>query len=317
MADSSESKTHFQTLSILAPKLIAFFFMLVIHLFIIVNNANDWWKGRSVTSVDHIVTSLGVSRLCAECVSTLFLLLNTLLRQSPVSLGILFWVYDFFFYSNIWLTSLLSIVYCLKISNLRTRLFLYLRRVILPRTGHFIVSCGNLALVSFVIVLWMALFEVPKDETYNITLKTQVTGCISVNSVIPFTIGTSIPLIFYFISSVLLFASLYLHTVKMKMSSNLSINLETYYSAMKFISVTFIFNATFFAGYVICVFYYNFHCEILSWVYIALDFLPSIHSSYLIYTTAKLRSQITKILQNVIDVILQKRGAETRTSSRR
>ncbi|XP_073529010.1 taste receptor type 2 member 9-like [Phyllobates terribilis] len=313
MADS----TLVQHLDILAPTIITLVLGLVIHSFIICVNLNDWWKGRSVTSIDHIVTSLGISRLCSQCVFTIYFFLasflhNSVTQDSAVTKLIFVMVNSFFNYSNIWLTSLLSIVFCLKISNLRTRPFLYLRRVILPRTGHFIVASGLLAAVTCFMPLWSYINEIINDGPYNTTIDNQLMDDKYLDAIYYFTIGASIPMLFYVISSIILFVSLYHHTVKMKMSSNLSINLETYYSAMKFVSFTFLYNILYFLSLIACVFSFFLHLENLIWPHITLGFLPLLHSSYLIYRTSKLRSRMYKALQNVTDLLFPRKSTETR-----
>ncbi|KAM4043893.1 taste receptor type 2 member 7-like [Anomaloglossus baeobatrachus] len=303
MSGSTEDDAPLQYLDLVVLAAIALVAGIMIHSFIIGVNVNDWWKGRSMTSVDHIVTSLGISRMCAQCPGILFLFLATFFPSSldsHVTVGIIDAVYAFFIHSNIWLTSLLSIVFCLKISNLRTRLFLYLRGMILPRTGHFIVASVFLSAVSCSIPLWKTFDNVTSDGTYNKTMDDLSFDCTSINFIVNFLTGVLFPLLFYYISSVLLFSSLYHHTVKMKKSSNLSINLETYYSAMKFVSFTLIYKTTYFIGHFLCVIYYYFYCETIQWLYIFSDFLPVLHSFYLVYRTARLRSQMSKVLHSVI-----------------
>ncbi|XP_077137926.1 taste receptor type 2 member 4-like [Ranitomeya variabilis] len=313
MADSTEDDSLIQKLGLLTLEIITLILGLVIHIFIIGGNVNDWWNGRSMTSVDHIVTFLGISNMCAQCANALYYLVFTCCASSPDTYFPLLTIdmfYIFFNYSCFWLTTLLSIVFCLKISNLRSRLFLYLRRVILPRTGHFIVASGLLSALNFVIDLWTVINDLIKPGTYNVTMSNLNTDCIYAASIHSFIVGASIPLIFSYISSILLFTSLYNHTVKMKMSSNLSINLETYYSAMKLVSFTFIYNTISFIGHCICAFYSYFYCVNLPWLHIILDFLPALHFSYLIYRTAKLRSQMSKVLLNVINVLFQRKDSE-------
>ncbi|KAG8548278.1 hypothetical protein GDO81_025892 [Engystomops pustulosus] len=302
-------------LSLLVPALTALVAGLVIHSFIIGVNVSDWWRGRSVTPVDHIVTSLEISRICAQCVNTLYFIIVTFRLRNPYSriiLAILDALYGFFVYANVWMTSLLSIVLCLKISNLHTRLFLYLRRMISHRTGRLIVAPVILSTLYFSLSLWMTLTAMTNGGTHNNTMERHFLDCTFFNSLYTFTIGTIVPLILYSISSVLLFVSLYHHTTRMKMSSNLSINLETYYSVMKLVSFTFIYNTVFFTGHIVCILYYYMNCMSLPWLYVTMDFLPALHSSYLIYRTAKLRSQMSKVLQHVMDFLFQRKNAETR-----
>ncbi|KAG9465074.1 hypothetical protein GDO78_018970 [Eleutherodactylus coqui] len=267
MAGATESDTDIQHLGLRALALITLIAGLAIHSFIIGVNVTDWWKGRSVTLVDHIVTSLAISRMGAQCVSTLYLYVDELFLRhldSLVTLVMLSVIYDFFSCANVWLTSLLSIVFCLKISNFHTRLFLYLRGMTAHRT---------------------VCFTEPSSHLF-----------------------------FYYISSVLLFTTLYHHITKMKKSSNLSINLETYYSVMKYVSFSFIYNTVYFIVEVVCVYHYFVYCVFLLWLYTVMDFLPALHSSYLIYRTAKLRSQMSKVLQNIIDFLFQRKDTETRES---
>ncbi|XP_056419445.1 taste receptor type 2 member 7-like [Hyla sarda] len=300
-------------LDVLFPELIALIAGLVIHSFIIVINVTDWLNGRSVTPVDWVVTSLGISRMCTQCAATMYMLLSSLFLKKLYAIQVILDVIDIFFaYTNIWLTSLLSIVFCLKISNLRTRLFLYLRRMIDQRTVHFIVGSVPLSLLNCLYPLLVAITEINKHETFNTTMDNLLTDCAYINIFYSHIIGSIIPILFCPISSILLFTSLYRHITKMKMSGNLSINLETYYSAMTFVFFTFLYNSSYFTVHFVSFFFYFIHCLTLPWLYIALDFLPVLHSSYLIYRISKLRSHMSKVLQNVIDLFFQKKDPEPR-----
>ncbi|KAG9463102.1 hypothetical protein GDO78_022434, partial [Eleutherodactylus coqui] len=287
-------------LILLAPALIALIAGLVIHSFIIGVNVTNWWKGRSVTPVDHIITSLGVSRMFAQCIVTVFSIVISLLSSldSNVTLAI-GTVYVFFNFTNFWLTSLLSIVFCLKISNFHSRLFLYLRGMIAHRTVYFIAGSVLLSVLNCLMPVFIAIIDEIRGGTYNTTRPDQCMDNNNNITVYSYTIGMSIPLIFYIICSVLLFTSLYHHTTKMKMSRNLSINLETYYSVMKFVFFTFMYNTLYFFGHFLSIIFYFFYCMRIDWLYIVLEFLPVLHSFYLIYRTAKLRSQMSKVFQNV------------------
>ncbi|XP_056419467.1 taste receptor type 2 member 16-like [Hyla sarda] len=301
-------------LDVLVP-LIALIPGLVINSFIIDINVTDWLNGRSVTPVDHIITSVGISQMCAQCTITLSLTVSTIFQNNlhvNVTVFIMEALYSFFTYTNIWLTSLLSIVFCLKISNLRTRPFLYLRSMIDQRTVHFIVGSVLLSSLNCLLPLLPAIIHVTKGGTHNTTMEILLIECKFGNSLYSHIISSIIPLLFSSISSVLLFTSLYRHITKMKMSGNLSINLETYYSAMTCVSITFIYNVIYFTGHMVSVFMYYLYCEYVEWFFIVLGFLPVLHSSYLIYRTAKLRSHMSKVLQNVIDIFFQRKVTETR-----
>ncbi|KAG9465445.1 hypothetical protein GDO78_018354 [Eleutherodactylus coqui] len=273
MADSTEGDSDVQYLVLALITLIA---GLVIHSFIIGVNVSDWWKGRSLTPVDHIVTSLGISRMGAQCADTLyfFMYIFSLSRMnSLITLVIIGLVFDLFSHANFLLTSLLSIVFCLKISNHHSRLFLYLRGMIVNRTVYFLGASVLLSAVYSLITLLLAITE---------------------------------------ISNVFLFTSLYHHITKMKMSRNLSISLETYYSALKLVFFTFLYNTIYFISYFVAPIIYYLYCVHPWWLFIVLDFLPVLHSFYLIYRTAKLRSQMSKILQSVTDFLFQRKDTETR-----
>ncbi|KAG9463849.1 hypothetical protein GDO78_020950 [Eleutherodactylus coqui] len=309
MADSTKGDTDVQYLGLLA--LIA---GLVIHPFIIGVNVTDWWKGRSVTPVDHIVTCLGISRMCFDCANILHSFIYPIFQgnlDSRVALVIGIGN-NFSISANIWLTSLLCIVFWLKISNFHTRLFLYLREIIAHRTVYLIGASVLISAVNSLISLLITITEDSSSGTYNKSMTNPITYCKYIDHVYHVTIGAFFSLLSYSISSVLLFTSLYHHTTKMKMSSNLSINLETYYSVMKFVSFTFIYNTVYLLCYFYCIYYYYVHCVYLSWLGVVMGFLPVLHSSYLIYRTAKLRSQMYKVLQNVIDFLFEGKDAETR-----
>ncbi|KAG9462953.1 hypothetical protein GDO78_022758, partial [Eleutherodactylus coqui] len=301
---------------LLVLALIALIAGLVLHSFIIGANVNDWWKGRSVTPVDQIATSLAISRMCAQCATSIFLLRTTFLLMrnldSYISLFIMVVFYDFFSYANICLTSLLSIVYCLKISNFHTRLFLYLRRVIVHRTVHFTVGSVLLSTFSCFIPLLMTIIELTKGGTYNTTMADLSSDSHNKYVVYIYIIGDFFPLLFYYISSAILFISWYHHTTNIEMSSNVSINLETYYSVMKCISFTFTYNTLYFIVGCVGIFYYSVYCVSLDWLLIVLEFLPALHSFHLFYRTNKLRRQMSKGLQNVMHFLIHNKNAETR-----
>ncbi|CAN2390651.1 hypothetical protein PRIEUP_LOCUS688 [Pristimantis euphronides] len=276
MADTTQDDTDVQYLGLLVPALIPLIAGLLIQSFIIGVNVSNWWKGRSVTAVDHIVIFLGIFRLYTECTTAMYIMVVRLFlssENSHITYVITSAFYALFSHATVWLTSLLSIVLCLKISNFHSRLFLYLRRMIIHRTGHLIAAFLFISAINVLI-----------------------------------TLSLTIPKVF----SAFLFSSLYHHTTKMKRSSNLSISLEKYYSVMRFIAVTSLYNITYFLGYFVSVFYHYLYCVNLPWLHDVLQFLPVLHSSYLIYTTAKLRSQMSKVLQNVTDFLFQRKDTETR-----
>ncbi|XP_069830357.1 taste receptor type 2 member 16-like [Dendropsophus ebraccatus] len=316
MVDSTQSDTMVLSLGILTYlELIALVTGLVIHSFIIAVNVNDWLKGRSMTPVDQVLTFLGISRMCTQCDVTLGVLMHTYYQAnlfSDVAMLIMSMIFSFFTYANIWLTSLLSIVYCLKISTLRTRLFLYLRGMIDRRTVYFIVASVFLSIIKSFLPFSRPDTGMIQGGTNTTTIENPSRNDNIIYFLYSHTISASIPLLFNFISSILLFCSLYHHVTKMKISNNLSINLETYYSAMRFVAITFIYNFVFFIGYFADIIYYYLYCEDIVWLYSALGCLPALHSSYLIYRTAKLRSQMSKVLHNVIDFLFQRKDSETR-----
>ncbi|KAG9471422.1 hypothetical protein GDO78_014828 [Eleutherodactylus coqui] len=258
MADSTEGYTDvlYMGLLVLAP--IALIVGLVIQSFIIGVNVTDWWKGRSVTPVDHIVTSLGISRMCAQCANTLFFFMDIFSLSSldsHVTLIIISLVYVLFSHANFWLTSLLSIVFCLKISNFHTRLFLYLRGMIAHRTVYFIGASVFFSTVNCLLTFLISITKVSNGATHNTTRNNLSPDYMYSNYIYHAATEAIFPFLFSCISSVLLFTSF----VK------------------------------------------------LLWLYIVLDLIPVLHSSYLIYRTAKLRSQMSKVLQNVTDFLFQRK----------
>ncbi|KAG8548539.1 hypothetical protein GDO81_025063 [Engystomops pustulosus] len=310
MADPTEGGTDVLYLGPLAPPLVALIAGLVIHSFIIGVNVSDWWRGRSVTPVDHIVTSLGITRICTQSSDMLYMLMVSLSLDAQVPLVIMDVAYNFFTNADICFTTLLSIVYCLKISNLHTRLFLYLRRMISHRTGRLIVASILFCASNSLMTLLLFFLKVTNNGPHNTTTDDVSPDCICSKCIYNIATGTFLPLFFYSISSVLLFVSLYHHTTRMKMSSNVSINLETYYSAMRSVSFTFIYNTVYFIAHFISVLYLYFYCMELSWLYKIISFLPALHSSYLIYRTAKLRNEMFKVLQNFMNYLLQRTNAQ-------
>ncbi|XP_075838291.1 taste receptor type 2 member 125-like [Microtus pennsylvanicus] len=98
--------------------------------FIVLVNIMDWVKRRKISSVDQILTALAISRI--TLLWSLYILESTLslypdaeVTMKTVRLSNLTWVISNHF--SIWLATILSILYFLKIANFSNSIFLYLR----------------------------------------------------------------------------------------------------------------------------------------------------------------------------------------------
>ncbi|XP_069830358.1 putative taste receptor type 2 member 33 [Dendropsophus ebraccatus] len=268
-----------------------------IHSFVAIVNITDWLKGAVLSSTDHILTVLGVTRIFFQCSATCYIVLIFFFPRALFKEFLLFAIdlsEVFFTYLSFWLTTLLSVVFCLKICNLKSGLFLFLKSLILPKVLHFIVMSVLVSICYTTVCIWFGNFELPQEleiaKTNNGTLEANW------NYVVIFVFGTFAPSFIYLVAAVLLVVSVCLHMSRMRGHSHSMTHFKTFHTAIQFVTVCSLYYIVHASGIQVAFYCYYFQSMEYLWLYTITDSLPVLHSIYLICKTAKLRSRFSVIV---------------------
>ncbi|KAG9464277.1 hypothetical protein GDO78_020209 [Eleutherodactylus coqui] len=268
---------------------------LLVHLFIVAVNVTDWMKGRPITIIDQILLYLGLSRTVYQCVG-LIDVLSAVTSASNLSALIGNVFFSVFKVSvtlcSVWLSTVLAVVFCLKISNFHNVLFLRVKTFILHKVMHIIIFLALYSLSYSLLGAWRQYiksnyrsFDSMKNISHN--------NPGSVATKVYFIMGDALPFLFNCVSTITVLVSLCLHLARMKSARNLTIHLDIYYIAIKAIISCFLSFSLQVITHVLIV---NFALLIDSlFFYVILYFFPALHSAYLISITIKLRNQFFRI----------------------
>ncbi|XP_019487827.1 PREDICTED: taste receptor type 2 member 60 [Hipposideros armiger] len=115
----------------------------------------EWWLRRTLSPCDQLLVSLGASRFCLQWVvvskSTYVFLYPKAFPYNPV-LQLLAFQWDFWNAATLWVSSWLSVFYCVKIATLTHPVFLRLKRKVpglVPRMLLSSVGFSSLSTILF------------------------------------------------------------------------------------------------------------------------------------------------------------------------
>ncbi|XP_032711301.1 taste receptor type 2 member 7 [Lontra canadensis] len=288
------------------------------NIFIGLVNCMGWIKNRKITSIDLILTSLAISRICLLCIILLdcFILV---LYPDVYTAGKQMRIIDFFWtltnHLSVWFATCLSIFYFLKIANFYHPLFLWMKwRIdsVIPR-----ILLGCLALSVFIsLVVTENLNDdfrccVKTKKKANVTVRCRVNKAQYASIKICLNLLTLLPFSASLISFLLLILSLWRHNRQMKFSATgcRDFNIEAHVGAMKaVISFLLLFIAYYLAFLVATSSYFMPETELAVIIgeLIALIY-PSSHSFILILGSNKLRQASLTVLWKV-EYILNRRN---------
>ncbi|XP_066109279.1 taste receptor type 2 member 7-like [Saccopteryx bilineata] len=124
------------------------------NVFIGLINCMDWIKNKKIASIDLILTSLAISRICLLCI-ILFDCSSLMLNPTIYTIKIQMRTFVFFWiltnHVSVWFATCLSIFYFLKIANFFHPLFLWMKWRIDRGTPRVLLVC--LALSVFISLL--------------------------------------------------------------------------------------------------------------------------------------------------------------------
>nr|DBA25522.1 TPA: hypothetical protein GDO54_009901 [Pyxicephalus adspersus] len=266
--------------------------------FIIAINVSDRLKGGLMSAVDQIIFSLGLSRFFFHFFSLwsffqiVFTDAEAEIFDRIILIDLIYMIGDISVISSIWLSSLLSVILCLKISNFHNLLFLHLKAIISKRTIPLIIlivlcSCTLTFLYSSI-----QFIEYPNNSTSAKIIKESANSEI-LNSLL--ILWLVLALFIYFLSTFFLIIPLCLHINKMKSDTNMTFCMDTYTKTIIFIILSFLMCAAYII-FTLKVENVNLHNvkTILIW-----NIFPFLHSAYLIYAITKLRNHFVKTFQPI------------------
>lgn len=291
MTNSTEnSYDETQYFLLLAPFAILISSCLLIQLFIVVENIIDWLKRRSITGADKIITTLGISRIIFHTACLLHCFSAFFVSKFPEIFFTLTIVVQTSVFSNLWLSTLLSVFFYFSISTSQNVFFLRLKAIILKRVSFLIITSVLLSLgystISFMVTFKTIFRNLTK---FNITIIIQQQKLMTYSNVL----WSIFPLLMFFTASALLINLLFFHERRMNNCGNAMSSTATYHRTMKFTVFSFM----------TCVFYTMLHVfevyvnpsNILCLHFIR-NIFPVLQSVLLIYVTAKLRNQFFRIV---------------------
>nr|XP_048288754.1 taste receptor type 2 member 125-like [Myodes glareolus] len=272
--------------------------------FIAVVNIMDWVKRRKISSVDQILSALAISRITLLwslyiMVSIFSLYPDVEVLMKTVRLNNLIWVISNHF--SIWLSTILSILYFLKIANFSNSIFLYLRwRLTKVVSVVLLVSLFllflNILEEEIQIDMWMDQFKANLSYSYKLKDFTQIPKILALTntmfSLIPFTMSMTM----FF----LLIFSLWKHLKKIKYIAkssrdvSITVHIKVLKTVVAFLLLYVIFTFTLFVH----IWSYEFE-EKLFFKYfcpVGVIAFPSLHSCVLILGNSKLRQTSLLVL---------------------
>nr|XP_012604701.2 taste receptor type 2 member 13 [Microcebus murinus] len=264
--------------------------------FIVLINCIDWVNKRKLSLVDKILIILAISRigLIWEMLINWFATLYRpalVVAATELRLVIFTWVVSNHF--SLWLATILSVFYLLKIATFSSPTFLYLqwrvKKVILTiLLGSLIFLILNLIQMNMHIKDWVDKYE--RNTTWNFNTSDFVTFTLLVRFTM--TVFTLIPFTVALIAFLLLIFSLWKHLQKMQLSfkGHREPRTRAHINALKTVILFLLLYATSFLSFLISWLSVTNQAKLVHMLCQTIGIIyPSIHSFVLILGNSKLR----------------------------
>lgn len=254
----------------------------------------EWVQVKTVSPVEMILISLGSCRVCLQCSSVLY---NFCSYFHP---DWVFWylgiIWEFTNTLSFWLTSLLAIVYCVKISSFTHPIFLWLRWRILRLVpwlllGSLLTSCVTIifsAIRNHITVKLMAMKHFPRNNTVIERLQAVLQNFLISQQLVVLTI----PFFLFVASTIVLISSLSQHLGQMQHHSTGHGNSSTkaQSTALRSFAVFLVFFTSYFLTILVSAIDSLFKKTPWFWVWeIIIYAVVSIHSTSLMLSNTKLK----------------------------
>uniref|UniRef100_G1TEN6 Taste receptor type 2 n=2 Tax=Oryctolagus cuniculus TaxID=9986 RepID=G1TEN6_RABIT len=223
--------------------------------FIVAVLGREWVKVKRLSPVDMILTSLGVCRFCLQWIS---MLCDFFFYFKPNCVYLtLTLTWEFINVLTFWLTSLLAVYYCVKVSSFTHPIFLWLRWRI-PRLvpwlllGSVMITCVTIipsAIRTYIRVRLITLQQLPRNNTEIEKLHVFEQYLTTPHKLI----ALSVPFLLFLAAIILLMVSLAQHREQMQHRDTGGGNsrMKAHVTALKSLSIFFIFFSSYFLALLI------------------------------------------------------------------
>ncbi|KAL2777622.1 taste receptor type 2 member 16, partial [Daubentonia madagascariensis] len=257
----------------------------------------EWLQVKRLSPVDMILTSLGICRFCLQLAS---ILCNFC---SYFNLNYVFWYLSTIWeFSNIlmfWLTSLLAVFYCVKVSSFTNPIFFWLRwRIsrLVPwlLLGSLMISCVTIipSTISNLIQIQLITMEhLPRNSTVIVRLEMFHQYLLSAHKLV----ALGIPFLLFLAPTILLVASLIQHVQQMLHHNTGQGNsiVKAHSTALRSLAILFVFFTSYFLTIFISFTYNLLHKGPWFWVGEAVMYaMASIHSTLLMSSSPTLKKAL-------------------------
>ncbi|XP_020006956.1 taste receptor type 2 member 14-like [Castor canadensis] len=265
--------------------------------FIALVNCMDWVKRRKMSLVDRILTALAISRIAllwSVIITVLLFLLFPALGKTETMMRMINIIWLVTNHFSIWLATILSIFYFLKIANFSNSIFLYMKwRVKKVVSVTLLVSL--VFLFSITVQMGTYIGYLINENERNMSYRTRSSNPAELYRVtlILTTVYISIPFTLSLTTFLLLIFSLLKHMKKMQHNANGSRDASTmaHIKALQNVTVFLLLYSIFFLSLIVQVWSTKFLVknETIFFCLAAGLTFPSIHSCVLILGNSKLR----------------------------
>ncbi|XP_059512015.1 taste receptor type 2 member 16-like [Myotis daubentonii] len=213
--------------------------------------SREWVQVKRLSPVDMILISLGVCRFFLQWSSVLHNFSSYINPDDELwYIGI---IWEFTNTLAFWLTSLLAVVYCVKVSSFTYAIFLWLRWRILRLVpwlllGSVMVSCVTIIVSALRVVFFksqlISMMQLPGKNTENETLRTFMEK----NYIHQLLATSFIPFLLFLISTILLIASLCQHLRQKRHhgTGHSNSSMKAHATALRFLAFFLIFFTSYF-----------------------------------------------------------------------
>ncbi|XP_006090576.1 taste receptor type 2 member 16-like [Myotis lucifugus] len=232
--------------------------------------SREWVQVKRLSPVDMILISLSVCHFCLQWSSVLH---NFCSYFNPDDdLWYITTIWEFTNTLAFWLTSLLAVVYCVKVSSFTYAIFLWLRWRILrlvPRLllGSLMISCVTIIVsalrVVFIKSQLISMMQLPGNNTETETLRT----FLEKNYVHQLLATSFIPFLLFLTSTILLIASLcqHLRQIRHHDTGHSNFSMKAHATALRFLAFFLIFFTSYFLTIIISTTYNLTHKSYWFW----------------------------------------------------
>ncbi|XP_004845983.1 taste receptor type 2 member 13-like [Heterocephalus glaber] len=273
--------------------------------FIVLLNFIDWVNKRKLSSVDQILVMLAISRigLIWEILVSWFQLMDSLLSVVDVKLIITIFIWILSHHFTVWLATVLSIFYLLKIASFSRPIFLFLKWRVKKVTlmillGSLVFLFLNLIQIKAHIEDWNNWYE--GITTWNSTVSDSAT--LSQLIIFNITMFSLTPFILALISFLLLIFSLWKHLQKMQLNSkgHRDPRTKAHTNALKTMISFLLFYTSYFLSLFMSWISQIYKIELVHILALNIGLLyPSSHSLILILGNSKLRQASLLVLRQL------------------